>query len=195
MLFASLLSNPFYKMKNLLVVVIFFSSIFISIAQGNEINWMSLEDAVEAQNKEPRKIIMDMYTTWCGPCKLLDKNTFGNNDVATYINNNYYAVKFNAEGNTNVTFKEKVYSNPNYDASKRGRNSRHQLAVFLGVNAYPTIIFLDENGGLIAPIKGYHNPNQLEIFLKLFASNKYKEVITKEQWEQYQKEFKPSFKI
>ena len=195
MLFASLLSYQFYKMKNLLVVVIFFSSIFISIAQGNEINWMSLEDAVEAQNKEPRKIIMDMYTTWCGPCKLLDKNTFGNNDVATYINNNYYAVKFNAEGNTNVTFKEKVYSNPNYDASKRGRNSRHQLAGFLGVNAYPTIIFLDENGGLIAPIKGYHNPNQLEIFLKLFASNKYKEVITKEQWEQYQKEFKPSFKI
>ncbi len=195
MLFASLLSNPFYKMKNLLVVVIFFSSIFISIAQGNEINWMSLEDAVEAQNKEPRKIIMDMYTTWCGPCKLLDKNTFGNKDVATYINNNYYAVKFNAEGNTDVTFKDKKYSNPNFDASKRGRNSRHQLAGFLGVNAYPTIIFLDENGGLIAPIKGYHNPNQLEIFLKLFAGNKYKEVITKEQWEQYQKEFKPSFKI
>ena len=182
-------------MKNLLLVVIFFSSIFISIAQNNEINWMSLEDAVEAQNKEPRKIIMDMYTTWCGPCKLLDKNTFRNTDVATYINKNYYAVKFNAEGNTSVTFKEKKYSNPKFDASKKGRNSQHQLAGLLGVSAYPTIIFLDENGGLIAPIKGYHNPNQLEIFLKLFATNKHKEVITKEQWEQYQKEFKPSFRI
>ena len=57
MLFASLLSNQFYKMKNLLIVVIFFSSIFISIAQDNEINWMSLEDAVEAQNKEPVKLL------------------------------------------------------------------------------------------------------------------------------------------
>ena len=185
----------FRIMKNLLLVLIFFSSIFISIAQNNEINWMSLEDAVEAQAKEPRKIIMDMYTTWCGPCKLLDKNTFRNTDVATYINKNYYAVKFNAEGNTNVIFKDKKYTNPNYDASKRGRNSQHQLAGFLGVNAYPTIIFLDENGGLIAPIKGYHNPNQLEIFLKLFATNKHKEVVTKEQWEKYQKEFKPSFNI
>lgn len=182
-------------MKNLLIVVLFFSSIFISNAQSTKINWMSLEDAVAAQSKEPRKIIMDMYTTWCGPCKLLDKNTFQNMDVATYINKNYYAVKFNAEGNSNVTFKEKTYSNPNFDASKKGRNSQHQLAGYLGVTAYPTILFLDENGGLIAPIKGYHNPNQLEIFLKLFVSDKYKEVVTKEQWEQYQKEFKPSFRI
>ena len=182
-------------MKNLLLVVLFFSSIFSSIAQDKGINWMSLEDAVEAQNKEPRKIIMDMYTTWCGPCKLLDKNTFQNKDVTTYINKNYYAVKFNAEGNTDVTFKEKKYSNPNFDASRKGRNSQHELAGSFGVNAYPTIVFLDENGGLIAPIKGYHSPNQLEIFLKLFATNKYKEVNTKELWEQYQREFQPSFKI
>ena len=185
----------FKIMKNLLLVVLFFSSIFSSIAQDKGINWMSLEDAVEAQNKEPRKIIMDMYTTWCGPCKLLDKNTFQNKDVTTYINKNYYAVKFNAEENTDVTFKEKKYSNPNFDASRKGRNSQHELAGSFGVNAYPTIVFLDENGGLIAPIKGYHSPNQLEIFLKLFATNKYKEVNTKELWEQYQREFQPSFKI
>ena len=41
---------------------------------------------------------MDMYTVWCGPCKMLDKNTFHNKDVADYINKYYYAVKFNAEG-------------------------------------------------------------------------------------------------
>ncbi len=182
-------------MKKILLLVAFVSISFNINAQESKINWMSIEDAVAAQAKEPRKIIMDMYTTWCGPCKLLDKNTFQNTDVATYINKNYYAVKFNAEGNTKVTFKNKKYANPNFDASKKGRNSQHQLAGYLGVTAYPTIIFLDENGGLIAPIKGYHNPNQLEIFLKLFVSDKYKEVVTKEQWEQHQKEFKPSFKI
>ena len=182
-------------MKKILLLVAFVSISFNINAQESKINWMSIEDAVAAQSKEPRKIIMDMYTTWCGPCKLLDKNTFQNTDVATYINKNYYAVKFNAEGNTKVTFNNKKYTNPNFDASKKGRNSQHQLAGYLGVTAYPTIIFLDENGGLIAPIKGYHNPNQLEIFLKLFATNKHKEVVTKEQWEQHQKEFKPSFKI
>lgn len=181
-------------MKKLLVSLIFISTIFISNAQKAEINWMSLEDAVAAQTKEPRKIIMDMYTVWCGPCKMLDRNTFQNKDVAAYVNKNYYAVKFNAEGNINVTFNNKSFSNPNFDITRKGRNSQHQLAQYFGIQAYPTIVFLDEKGSLIAPIKGYHTPNQLEMFLKLFATNKYKEVTTQEQFQQYQKEFKPEFK-
>lgn len=182
-------------MKKIYLLFIFLSFSLSSMAQEGAINWMSLEDAVNAQTQEPRKIIMDMYTTWCGPCKLLDKNTFQNKDVADYINQNYYAVKFNAEGNKRVKFKNKTYSNPNFDANKKGRNSQHQLTAYLGVKAYPTIVFLDENGGLIAPIIGYQNPNQLEIYLKLFATNKYKEVTSQEQWEAYQKAFKPEFKI
>ena len=43
---------------------------------AQQIEWMSLSEALEAQKKEPKKIIMDVYTKWCGPCKLLDKNTF-----------------------------------------------------------------------------------------------------------------------
>ena len=68
----------------------------ISIAQ--EINWVTLEKAIELQKKTPKKIMMDVYTSWCGPCKMLDKNTFQNADVVKYVNANYYAVKFNAEG-------------------------------------------------------------------------------------------------
>lgn len=182
-------------MKKIALLFIFLGVSLIINAQKSEINWMSLEDAIAAQAKEPRKIIMDMYTTWCGPCKLLDRNTFGNEDVAIYINKNYYAVKFNAEGNSNVTFNQKEFSNPNFVTNKKGRNSQHELARYLGVTAYPTIVFIDENSGVLAPIRGYHNPNQLEIFLKLFATNLYKTVNSKEAWVQYQKEFKPEFKI
>jgi thioredoxin-related protein len=181
-------------MKKLLLYIAILGFTFFANAQKAEINWMSLEEAVAAQEKEPRKIMIDMYTSWCGPCKLLDRNTFKNTDVATYVNKNYYAVKFNAEGNTELTFKDVKYSNPSFDASRRGRNSQHQLASYLGVNAYPTILFLDENSSLLLPIKGYHNPNQLEIFLKIFATDTYKTVTTKEQWAEYQKNFKPQFK-
>ena len=181
-------------MKKLLLYIAILGFTFFANAQKSEINWMSLEEAVAAQEKEPRKIMIDMYTSWCGPCKLLDRNTFKNTDVATYVNKNYYAVKFNAEGNTELTFKGIKYSNPGFDASRRGRNSQHQLASYLGVNAYPTILFLDENSNLLLPIKGYHNPNQLEIFLKIFATDTYKTVTTKEQWAEYQKNFKPQFK-
>ena len=182
-------------MKKIVLLLMMVSFVFISNAQKAEIKWMTLEEAVAAQAKEPRKIIMDMYTTWCGPCKLLDKNTFHNKDVADYINKNYYAVKFNAEGNDVVKFKENTFTNPSYDPAKaKRRNSGHQLAGYFRVQAYPTIVFLDEKADLITPIKGYHNPNQLELFLKLFATNKYKEVKSQEQFNEYRKNFKPEFK-
>ena len=69
------------------------------VVQAQEIQWMTLAEALEAQKTAPKKIFMDVYTKWCGPCKLLDKKTFANRDVARYISEHYYAVKFNAEGN------------------------------------------------------------------------------------------------
>ena len=52
---------------------------------GQQIKWMSLAEAFEAQKTEPKKIIMDVYTTWCGPCKLLDNKTFKNPDLVRYV--------------------------------------------------------------------------------------------------------------
>lgn len=182
-------------MKKFSLVIFFLSLCTYTQAQTTEINWITLEEAVAAQAKQPKKIIMDMYTTWCGPCKLLDRNTFKNKDVISYINQNFYAVKFNAEGNSSLTYNDQLFSNPNYDASRRGRNSQHELAGYFGVTAYPTILFLDEKSAYIAPIRGYHNPNQLELFLKLFASDSYKIVNTPELWNKYQQDFKPQFKI
>ena len=69
-----------------------------NIIQAQNIEWMTLAQAIEAQKIEPKKIFMDVYTNWCGPCKLLDKNTFQNPDVSRYISEHFYAVKFNAEG-------------------------------------------------------------------------------------------------
>lgn len=162
---------------------------------AQEINWITVEEAVELQKKNPKKIIMDVYTNWCGPCKMLDKNTFGNADVAKYINDNFYAIKFNAEGNNTVTFEGNTFANPGYKVEKKNRrNSQHQFARYLSIKSYPTMVFFDDEFKLIAPISGYLLPKQLEVYLKLFTSNKYKEVKTKEEWETYQKEFVSEFK-
>lgn len=164
-----------------------------SIAQ--EINWMSLEEAVALQKKTPKKIIMDVYTTWCGPCKMLDRNTFHNPDVVDYVNKNYYAVKFNAEGNDVVTFKGHTFSNPNYRPELANRrNSAHQLTSYFQVSAYPTIVFMDEQGGFLAPITGYKTPTQLELFLKMFKNDDHKKMDTQEKFNSYYADFKPEFK-
>jgi len=181
-------------MKKLILFIVIIGFAFSGMAQEVKINWLSFEEAVAAQAKEPKKIMMDMFTTWCGPCRMLDKNTFQHKDVAEYVNKNYYAVKFNAEGDGDIKYKDQTFSNPNFDASRKGRNSQHQLASAFGVNAYPTIIFLDENANLLLPVKGYHNPKQLEIFLKVFATNAYKNINSKEDFTTYQKEFKSDFK-
>ncbi|PTX59180.1 thioredoxin-related protein [Kordia periserrulae] len=181
-------------MKKIIVAI---SLLLVSITTINaqKINWVTVEEAQELMKTAPRKVIMDVYTVWCGPCKMLDKNTFGNADVAKYINENYYAVKFNAEGDSSVTFQGNTYTNPNYDPAKsKQRNAQHQFARYLSIRAYPTMVFFDENFEVIAPISGYLLPKQIEIYLKLFKTDKHKEVNSKEDWEKYQKEFVNEFK-
>lgn len=174
--------------------IIFLLSILFSISiSAQEINWISMEEAVEAQKETPKKIIMDAYTVWCGPCKMLDKNTFHNKDVVTYINENFYAVKFNAEGNETVNFQGKEFTNPNFNPNTKGRNSSHELAQALGVRAYPTLIYFDEDANLITPIPGYQSPQQLELFLKLFKNDHHKMLKTQEDFEEYTQNFRGEF--
>lgn len=180
-------------MKKYIVLALFtvFTTATIS---AQEINWITLEEAVKLQKKNPKKIMMDMYTEWCGPCKMLDRNTFANKDVAKYVNKHFYAVKFNAEGNDIVDFKGYKFTNPNYDPTKaKRRNSSHQLASHFSVRSYPTIVFLDKDAGLLTSIIGYKTPQKLELFLKLFKTDAHKSMNTQEEFYEYYINFKPEF--
>ena len=74
-----------------------------------------MNEALAAQEKEPKKIFMDVYTKWCGPCKMLDRNTFSDKKVIEFVNKNYYAVKFNAEGTEEITFEDVDEQMPELD--------------------------------------------------------------------------------
>ena len=134
--------------------------------QAQEIKWMTMDEALVAQKKKAKPIFMDVYTDWCGPCKMLDKNTFHDPAVVKYISDNYYAVKFNAEGSSDITYKGKKYSNPQYDANRKGRNSVHEFATLLNIRAYPSMMVFDTKGEVKAPIVGYYQPDQLLEALK-----------------------------
>jgi len=162
---------------------------------AQEINWVSFEEALALQKKNPKKIMIDVYTNWCGPCKMLDKNTFQNEAVADYVNKHYYAVKFNGEGNEVVNYKGKSYDNPDYKPELANRrNSAHTLAKYLQISAYPTIVFMDEKAEVLAPIRGYQTPPQIELYLKMFKNDEHKEIDTQEKFNEYYKAFKPEFK-
>lgn len=158
------------------------------------IQWMSLEEALEAQKENPKKILMDVYTDWCGPCKLMDKKTFQNRDVSAYISEHYYAVKFNAEGQETINYFGNTFTNPNYDPARKGRNATHQFTQFLGVKGYPTVIFISENGDLITPLVGYQTPQQIELYLKMIKQGDYMIFSKPEDFEKYRKSFVPRFR-
>lgn len=161
---------------------------------GQEINWLSMNEALELQKKNPKKIMIDVYTNWCGPCKMLDKNTFQHKDVAEYVNSHFYAVKFNAEGDSEITYKDRTFTNPNYDPAKANRrNASHEFSRYMQISAFPTIVFLDEEANYITPVRGYQAPQQLELYLKLFKTDAYKTMKSQEEFQAYYENFKPSF--
>ncbi|MDO9373507.1 MAG: DUF255 domain-containing protein [Bacteroidota bacterium] len=134
-----------------------------------KINWMTLEEMQAAYQQQPRPILIDMYTSWCGWCKVMDKETYDNSKVAAYINEKYYAVKFNAESKDSVSWNGKKYG---YNATNRAND----LAVHLmyGQMSYPTTIFLSALTAQPAPLAGYLKPKELESPLKFFGDGAYK---------------------
>lgn len=136
-----------------------------SIPSKDKINWVNVQDLDKLYAENPRPILVDVYTGWCGWCKVMDKSTYGNKKVAAYINEHFYAVKFDAESSKEVSFNGKTYKyNPEYRA--------HELALYLtfGRLEFPHTIFLSTPSARPAPLSGYMKPAEMEAPVKFFGS-------------------------
>jgi len=154
----------------------------LKTAERGTVNWMSLEQALEKSKTEKRKIFVDMYTDWCGWCKHMDSTTFVSAPVAKYLNEHFYPVKFNAEQENDIVFKDKTYK-----FKKNGSRGYHELAALWLNNrlSFPTVVFLDENQQLIQPVPGYQDAIKMEAIINYFGSDSHK----KTPWESYEKNF------
>jgi thioredoxin-related protein len=133
-----------------------------TVKAGN-LEWMHIEDAGKMKNKAKKKYLVDVYTDWCGWCKVMDDKTFSDPEVQKYLNENFHVVKFDAEQRDPIAFKGK-----SYDWVPSGRKGVNKLAVeLLGSRlSYPTMVYLDENLNKIRVSPGYKKPDQLLAELK-----------------------------
>src|SRR3990167_418315 len=96
--------------RNLLLTGLLMGLCFTTNAQTSEqLKWHTLSEAIALNKITPKFFLIDMYTDWCGWCKVMDKNTFQHIKIATIIDKYFYAVKFNAEKNDSVEYKGKTY--------------------------------------------------------------------------------------
>ena len=141
------------------------------ISSAQEVKWYTIEQAIEMNRKEPKKLVVDVYTDWCVWCKVMDKNTFGNAIIAEYLNKKYYPVKFNAEQKENITIGDNTYK-----FVAQGRRGYHELAAALLNNkmGYPSVVFLDEQIRIIQPFQGYIKARQFDEIMRFIGEEYYK---------------------
>lgn len=144
------------KRSFIVLLLIVFSSISLSTAQET-INWIPITQLEAELEKEPRPVLIDVYTTWCGWCKRMDQTTFLDPEVVSFINTNYYAVKFDAESKETVSF-----LGNDFKFVAKGRRGYNELAAALldGQMSYPSYVFLTSEIKILQVIKGFQDKNQ-----------------------------------
>ncbi len=140
-------NNLFFKLTLLSLLYILPSLLRegsgVSLAQGVvfEPEGTTLEQAAVKAQAENKLIFLDCYTTWCGPCKKMVRETFPQESVGAYMNAKFVNLKIDMES---------AYGAP--------------LAKKLQVQAYPTFVIFTANAEEINRILGYHDA---ESFIKV----------------------------
>ncbi|MCT4616088.1 MAG: thioredoxin domain-containing protein [Marinifilaceae bacterium] len=128
------------KYKSFAFLFLVFCSV-LSSAQDNQAikfshdSWSNILKQAKTQNK---LIFVDCYTSWCGPCKMMARDVFTQNEVGQYFNSNFISVKLDMEKKPGVDLKKS-----------------------LGVNAYPTLVFIDGNNIIVHKEVGAKTKDEL----------------------------------
>jgi thioredoxin-related protein len=121
------------------------------LAEGIQFIEEDWKEALKEAGKQNKLIFLDAYTSWCGPCKLLKRNTFPDKNAGEFFNKNFINVAVNMEKGYGPLLAQQYF-----------------------VTAYPTLIVTDANGDLLAYTRGYIKPKQLIEFGRYALSRKNK---------------------
>lgn len=136
-----------FKIASVLTIL-FASALFTTACAGDSTKTETIifqtstwSETLALAKKEKKIIFLDISASWCGPCKRLKSNTFTNVEVGEFYNANFINVAVDGEVDEGVTLAQKYQ-----------------------ITGYPSLLFIDGDGNVVARTAGYHNPEE---FLKL----------------------------
>ncbi len=126
-------------MRQIITTITFcWLSLSVMFAQGIDFSNAEWDSVLEQAKAENKIVFVDAYTTWCGPCKQMDKKVFSSKKVGSYFNDKFISVKMDMEKPQGITMGNKY-----------------------NVFVYPTLLFIDGYGSLVHRVAGYKDVNGL----------------------------------
>ena len=124
------------------------TDITLSAEPGIQFTDTAWREVLKKAKAEKKVIFLDAYASWCGPCKLLQKNVFTQKSVGDYYNSRFINVKMDME-----------------------KGEGPALAQVYPLEAYPTLLFIDSNGRVLKKVLGYQSPQDLIAIGRSVGSN------------------------
>ena len=110
--------------------------------------WLAFDDGLAKARTENKPLFVEFYTDWCIFCRKFQKETIKDQKVARMLSENFVYVRLNAENSENrVRYNGKSFSNV-------------ELAQAFGINAYPSLVFLDAKSKPITMLSGFVPPHE-----------------------------------
>ncbi len=119
-------------MKKIISGISIFCAIAISAQEAIQFQELPFKDIIAKAKKEKKLVFIDAYASWCGPCKMMEKNVFTQKAVSDYYNTNFINARFDME-----------------------KGEGRDIASQFGVRSYPTYLFLNGEGELVSRNTGY----------------------------------------
>jgi thioredoxin-related protein len=131
-----------------------------SAGAGEAVQWLAFDAAVEKAQKENKHMIVDIYTNWCGWCKVMDRQTYGKPEVAAFLSEHFALAKVNGESSAKLTWNGRTLT-------------EREFARAVGVNGYPSTFFMKPNAELLGGVAGYIKSPDMMIYARYISSKLY----------------------
>lgn|SRR6266850_4663846 len=132
----------------------------VGVKSGEKLEWLAFDAATARAKDQKKHLIVDIYTTWCGWCRVMEQQTYGDSGVAAYLRENFVLAKVNGESSAKLRWLGKELT-------------ERQFARAVGVTGYPATYFLKPDAELLGGMGGFLRPPEFMIYARYVSTRWY----------------------